>query len=262
MKNKTKLLWIIDNAVIFSGIITAVAIIVLVLTGCGDSKPCEPGKEGGKHEWETKGKKNYLYSAAQHWIRCSRCKIEKSGSREEHKGSPCKECGYVKPKPAPKYSGGGPNCFAAGTQILMADNTLKTIESVKAGDTVQSYDFESGGLIVSTVTKFVAVQHYNLWKLKSAAGNEIVVTADHPFWVAKGCWAAVDAEKANELYYQKTAVAELNTGDKVFMPQNNTFIEIVDMELIPAMQMTYTIELSQNDNFIANGMLVKTEDVK
>ncbi|MCL1911991.1 MAG: hypothetical protein FWG13_07290, partial [Leptospirales bacterium] len=156
MKNKTKLLGIIENAVIFSGIIVAIAIISLALTACGDSKPCEPGKEGGKHEWETNGKKNYLYSAAQHWIRCSRCKIEKSGSRDEHK-SPCKVCGYV--KPAAKIQDRF-NCFAAGTQILMAGNSLKNIESVKAGDAVQSYDLESDELIVSTVTKLVAVQHY------------------------------------------------------------------------------------------------------
>ena len=40
------------------------------------------------------------------------------------------------------------------------------------------------------------------------------------------------------------------------------FSEIIDIENINIQQITYTVELSDNDNFIANGMLVKTEIVK
>jgi hypothetical protein len=38
-------------------------------------------------------------------------------------------------------------------------------------------------------------------------------------------------------------------------------MEILGMETIDKQQTTYTIELSEGDNFIANGMLVKTETI-
>ena len=186
---------------------------------------------------------------------------------------PVVESGYDGPPPG--YYGDR-NCFAAGTSILMADGSLKTIESIKAGDVVQSYNFETNERVVSTVTQLISVSHANLVKLTLAGGVEIVTTTDHPFciertvWTAaasnqspmNGVWAAVNAARANSLYHQETEVAELTIGAKVFMPQHNTYQEIVGIENVPAMQMTYTIELSDNDNFIANRMLVKTEDVR
>ena len=150
------------------------------------------------------------------------------------------------------------HCFGKGTKIFMADNSLKYIELIQEGDLVKSYDFENKKLIDSKVTKLISVTHSNLLKLKFA-DNEIITTADHPFWTEKDVWAATDVEKANKNYFQKTKVEKLQIGDKVFIPEKNTFLEIIDIENIGTRQITYTIELSESDNFIANGMLVKTE---
>jgi hypothetical protein len=151
-------------------------------------------------------------------------------------------------------------CFSAGTKILMADNSLKNIESILAGDVVKSYDFKNKKLIDSKVTKLLSATHSNLLKLK-LADNEIVTTSDHPFWIDKNVWAAVDAEKANKDYFQKTKVESLKVGDKVFIPNKMSFSKIIGIENIKEGQITYTIELSESDNFIANGMLVKTETI-
>jgi len=153
------------------------------------------------------------------------------------------------------------HCFAKGTKILMANNSLKNIELIQEGDIVKSYDFENKKLIDAKVTKLISVTHSNLLKLKFA-DNEIVTTADHPFWINKNVWAAVDAEKANRNYFHKTKVSNLKVGDKIFIPEKNIFSEIMDIENIGRRQNTYTIELSESNNFIANGMLVKTENVK
>ncbi|MDR0443451.1 MAG: hypothetical protein LBH44_08610 [Treponema sp.] len=274
------------------GFIAIAAIIGILMASCamldGLFKPEPTCAELGEHQWEKNGQKRYSFPVdANHQVImnrhneiCWRCGIEKPDSRAAHKGNPCSICGYDSTPPS---QGNDPfaKCFAAGTQILMADSSLKNIESIKEGDLVKTYAFETNELVVSKVTKLVSVEHSNLVKLTFAGAetsggqwqmitvsraftgsNEIVTTADHPFWIERGVWAAVDAEKANKLYFQKTKVEELNIGDKVFMPQRNIFTEIVDMEIIAARQMTYTIELSANDNFIANGMLVKTEDVK
>jgi hypothetical protein len=156
------------------------------------------------------------------------------------------------------FDGTGVFCFGAGTKILMADNSLKNIELIQEGDFVKSYDFENKQLTDSKVSKLISAVHSDLLKLKFA-DNEIVVTSDHPFWVERNVWAAIDAEKANNNYVQKTKVESLKVGDKIFVPEKNTFSEIIAIETVAGQQMTYTIELSENENFIANRMLVKTE---
>ena len=143
----------------------------------------------------------------------------------------------------------------------MSDNSLKNIESISAGDMVKSYDFENKKLIDVKVTKLRSATHSNLLKIK-LADAEIIATDDHPFWIDKNVWAAVDAEKANRNYIHKTKVEKLQIGDKVFMPEKNIFSEIIGIEKINTSQITYTIELSGSDNFIANGLSVKTETVK
>ncbi|MDR0330449.1 MAG: hypothetical protein LBH93_01905 [Chitinispirillales bacterium] len=153
------------------------------------------------------------------------------------------------------------HCFAAGTQIFMKDNSLKNIELIREGDLVKSYDFKNKKLIDSKVTKLVSAPHSNLLKLKFA-DNEIVATTDHPFWIERNVWAAADAKKANKDYIHKTKIEKLQIGDRVFMPEKNSFMKILGIEKIDMQQTTYTIELSESDNFIANGMLVKTETIE
>ena len=159
------------------------------------------------------------------------------------------------------FNGLDVHCFAGETKILMADNTLKNIELIQEGDMIKSYDFKNEKLINSKVTKLISVTHSSLQKLK-IADNEIITTADHPFWIDKNVWAAIDASKANKYYFQKAEIESLKIGDKIFIPEKNVFSKIIDIENINVKQNTYTIELAESDNFIANGMLVKTEIVK
>ena len=153
------------------------------------------------------------------------------------------------------------HCFGKGTKILMADNSLKNIELIQEGDMIKSYDFENKKLKSEKVVKLITATHSNLMKLK-LSDIEIVTTSDHPFWIDKNIWAAINAVKANSDYSQSIEIKSLNVGDKVFIPEKNIFSKIIEIEKINERQITYTIELSENDNFIANGMLVKTEIVK
>jgi intein/homing endonuclease len=151
-------------------------------------------------------------------------------------------------------------CFAAGTQILMADNSTKNIEAIREGDAVKTYDFANKRLINAKVSKLLSTTHSNLVRLKFS-DSEITATADHPFWTYNG-WSAVDAQKANRDYLQKDEVGKLKAGDRVFIPERNTFSEIIAIENMNVEQITYTIELADSDNFIANGLLVKTEKIE
>jgi len=158
------------------------------------------------------------------------------------------------------FSGVDVHCFGKGTKILMADNSLKNIESIQENDVVKSYDFENKRLTNSKVSKLISVTHSDLLKLKFV-DNEIITTSDHPFRIKRSVWAAVNPEKSNKNYIHKAPVEKLKIDDKVFCPDENNFSKIIDIVKIAESQMTYTIELFENDNFIANGLSVKTETV-
>ena len=75
--------------------------------------------------------------------------------------------------------GQGPGCFAAGTRVLMADATYKSIEDVRAGDRVINMYGDPVTVKVAWCTgvrEVIGVRHV-------AAPGETLVTADHRYFV-------------------------------------------------------------------------------
>lgn len=153
------------------------------------------------------------------------------------------------------------HCFSAGTQITMADNSTKNIEQITKNDWILSFDNHTNKLIKSQVSALIQTRHSNLLKLKFS-GREIVTTDDHPFWRTDKNWASINPTKSNNNYDQDIEVKQLILGDKIFIPAENKFITLIEIENISDEQMTFTIELTTGNNFIANGLLVKTERPK
>ncbi|MDJ1471480.1 Hint domain-containing protein [Cytophagaceae bacterium DM2B3-1] len=153
------------------------------------------------------------------------------------------------------------HCFAAGTQITMADHSTQAIESIKSGDYVLSFDTNRNTLISAKVTRLITARHTRMTKI-AFSDREIIVTEDHPFWVENKQWASVNPERSNDSYLQNQAVQQLAIGDKIWLPQANKYTTVQEMEIIEESQLSYTIELENGDSFIANGMLVKTEMLK
>jgi hypothetical protein len=153
------------------------------------------------------------------------------------------------------------HCFAAGTKITMAYNSVKNIEQITEKDVISTFDFNTKSLQKAQVTKLIEVTHDNLIKLQFS-DREIITTADHPFWTENKNWVAINPQKSNSDYKQTEKIKELKIGDKVFLPVENKFVELKSIEKIENKQKTYTIELKNSDNFIANGLLVKTEIIK
>lgn len=85
--------------------------------------------------------------------------------------------------PAKKTCFFGEFCFAAGTQVLMADGSLKAIELVKAGDLVLSKDEATGEVAAKPVTKTFVRQAPATLALTFSNGETIETTAEHPFFV-------------------------------------------------------------------------------
>lgn len=159
------------------------------------------------------------------------------------------------------FNGLDVHCFTAGTQITMADSATKSIEQIAIDDWVMTYDTVTNKLVKAQVSKVIQVRHGNLLKLKFS-DREIITTDDHPFWTAGKNWASINPNKSNNNYEQDVAVKHLLVGDKIFVPSENCFTELVEVEKIEGEQMTFTLELKNGNSFIATGLLVKTEMVK
>lgn len=153
------------------------------------------------------------------------------------------------------------HCFAAGTKIAMADNSTKNIELITKDDWVMTFDNTTNKLTKTQVSELIIARHSNLFKLRFS-DREIIVTDDHPFWIEEKIWASINPTKSNYNYEQTSEVIQLAIGDRVFIPTENKFIDLNSIEKIEEEQLTYTIELKTADNFIANGLLVKTERPK
>ncbi|MCC5918540.1 MAG: hypothetical protein JJU02_14555 [Cryomorphaceae bacterium] len=150
------------------------------------------------------------------------------------------------------------HCFGAGTEITLEDNSTKKIENLSDEDWILTYNFKTGNLDKVKVSELIIARHNNLLKLRFS-DREIIVTEDHPFWIEGQIWASINPIKSNSNYEQTSEVIQLKVGDRIFVPAENKFIDLISVEKIEEEQLTYTIELVSVDNFIANGLLVKTE---
>lgn len=153
------------------------------------------------------------------------------------------------------------HCFASGTSILLSNKTEKNIELIKIGDSILTFNKQTNQLSKAAVTQLVVTRHSNLIKL-TFDDREIIVTDDHPFFTENKQWSSVNPDKSNYSYLQDNFVTRLSINDNVFVPADNKFIRLKNIEQLVGEQLTYTIEITSGDSFIANGLLVKTETVK
>ena len=77
---------------------------------------------------------------------------------------------------------GLPFCFAAGTPVLGSDGPAP-IETVKVGDSVWSWDEDSGMTCLRKVKQVFARYAPVLLSVQLASGQVIETTPEHPFWV-------------------------------------------------------------------------------
>ena len=152
------------------------------------------------------------------------------------------------------------HCFGPETPIALANGTAKRIDRIVPGDTVQTFNVQSGKLEPARVKRLVAAVHTHLLRLHFE-DRTVVATDDHPFWTESGAWASCNPIKSNSLYIQGTPVRALTPGDRVFLPKENRYVEWCGAEQLIGSQTTYTLELENGQSFLANGLLVQTEAV-
>lgn len=150
------------------------------------------------------------------------------------------------------------HCFAAGTKITLADKTLKKIEEITVGDQVLAYNPQTGETFSATVEKTDAVKHSGLVTYHLENGTKITATEDHPFLTNKG-WASFNPVKT-ALYKGYDKVEEIDAGDYFITPTGK--LKVKSTSVSTKKQNTYTIvKLSHGQTFIANGVVVGTEEL-
>ncbi len=86
-----------------------------------------------------------------------------------------------------------PHCFAAETQVSMADGTERAISQLKAGDKVLAFDENSKTQTIAQVTHL----HSRMAGGYFVLNDKIKVTEEHPFYV-EGRWVPTSALKLGD----------------------------------------------------------------
>jgi RHS repeat-associated protein len=123
-------------------------------------------------------------------------------------------------------------CFVAGTQILLGDGTKKSIEDVKAGDKVASYNPDTGKQETKTVKRTFV--HLDVPTFDVTVDGEIVTTTEeHPFWVIGKGW---------------TPVQDLKVGDQLREPDGAT-VAVQAVRATGKTATVYNFEVEDTHNY-------------
>jgi hypothetical protein len=152
-------------------------------------------------------------------------------------------------------------CFVGGTNITMADGSLKSIESIIIGDTVLTYDFENKRTIKTEVLRTDAPMHSNLVQISFSTEVKNTNTQDHPYFVKGKGWCSFSPEQSTERYSLSTS--KLEVGDKCFVYQKGKLkkVKVTSIVRQEGMVKTYNLTgLKVGNSYFANGILVNNED--
>lgn len=131
----------------------------------------------------------------------------------------------------------GEFCFLPKTRITLSTRATATIESLKVGDSVLSYDLERNQTVEGTITqiKESEVESYVII-------NEMIrVTSSHLFWIDNE-WKRSD---------------EINLQNTMYDVDGN-HIPVTKLEIVNKRSRVYNLELINDSPFFAENILVNT----
>ena len=127
-----------------------------------------------------------------------------------------------------------PKCFKAGTLIACLDQagkeTLKPIEEIEVGDKVLAYDEETGEQCYKEVVRLFRNETQE-WHHVFVNGEEIVCTAEHPFYVeGKGFVPARELKERDNLLLSDGSKVEIDSLriEYVDIPETTYNFEVKD----------------------------------
>ncbi len=127
------------------------------------------------------------------------------------------------------------SCFVEGTNISLPGGLSKSIEEIRPGDYVLSYNLQASRLesaLVLKTFKYKVGQYLTI-------NEEIRVTSNHPFYI-DGSWKNI---------------SEAETGDRIFN-QDGQYIRIDSIKIEKGDFFVYNLEVAGNHNYFAQSYLV------
>jgi intein/homing endonuclease len=162
------------------------------------------------------------------------------------------------PNFAPPYGGDiavgePPECFVAGTLILMADGSEKSIESVAVGEEVLAWNENTKKVFPS---KVVAALHHEerletLFDIELEDGRKFTVNNTHPMYVVED----------NDFKFTDDLAGRLAKGESItFQDSNERPVKVASLRMRKEMCKMYNLHVEgQGKNghtYYANGILV------
>ena len=144
---------------------------------------------------------------------------------------------------AGNYTTGGPECFVAGTQVLLADGEHKAIELIRTNDIVRTGTRSDNLAVVTEVHSRLTdkVRAIRLVaRVPDATATVVRTTDEHLFWVDGKGW---------------TEARNLTLDDWLFT-ENGGRVRIAANDRLPQTLRVYTFRLREDSAFYADGILV------
>lgn len=138
-------------------------------------------------------------------------------------------------------------CLVEGTEVLMADGTVKNIEDLRVGEQLLVWNFMTGQYDVSPVMFIHKIERDRIFYLTFSDGSTVGVGHEHAFY-------SLTAEKyvvisdANASDFIGTTFAAMRDGKMVEL-------ELVSVEFNNEMQTVYGIATASHYNHFANGFI-------
>ncbi|MDF1554172.1 MAG: polymorphic toxin-type HINT domain-containing protein [Deferrisomatales bacterium] len=148
--------------------------------------------------------------------------------------------------PTTTFTGGpGGACFAPGTPVLMADGSLKSIETVAAGDRVLSFDGEPAPVTDAYLRETDHLRDLR-YRVAATAGTDVgelrrlLTTDEHLFWVLGRGW---------------TPARALGPTDTLLLPDAGR-AQVASNERTAGQFQVYNLDVAGYRSYFANGALV------
>lgn len=153
-------------------------------------------------------------------------------------------------------------CFSKDTKILKDNGLSSSIETIKQGDKIISYNHTGQKIETVVVEKIANSQHNVINKIVFSNGITVKSTMDHPYWVVNKGWSAVKPKQAKENY--NLAVNELVIADKCLYYSNGILqeVDVKSIEVEIGDFTMYIISGGKNNCFFADGILVHDENLQ
>jgi hypothetical protein len=145
-----------------------------------------------------------------------------------------------------------PECFVAGTKVLLANGKETPIERLKAGDILLGSEGAHNKVVK------LKIDPKKDWTIYAFNGGRYFVTKNHVFSTTAG-WASINPESALRENPQ-LKIRKLKIGDVLITLQGSMRIEKITSKTAKD-SVVYSPELDGNHEYYADGFLVHNSQI-